>query len=211
MRHLIEADVLMRPQGRHRGWVALAAVVFSLLAGPARAHVAAVCTATHTLRPGVVTFLIATYHDATGVAAGSASIKSPQGTVHEFAFNNDCQMLKEWDLIEPVSYFRQRLLEECVCVEILGCGEYDLSTKKCTSTSGDCPSIDPKDMQIDCFGHEDGNPSWLGQSWARIKGDDEQGGCAYGSPTRVLSPYDTMNVKVYVRRGRRACKSCLRT
>ncbi len=190
---------------------AVAAVACALLVGTARAHVSAVCSATTAKRPGTVTFLIASYHDPPAGASvpGVASIKSPQGTTHEFAFNNFCGIAKAdaWDLLESVSYYRERLLRACVCSMIFGCGGYNAATGKCTSTTGDCPTVAPKDVQIDCFGQEDGNPSWVGQSWGRIKGDDEEGNCAYGSLTRRINDAartDSMFARVYVRRGRQA-------
>ena len=173
-----EEDVMARAPG-----CAVAAVACALLAGTAQAHLSAVCSATTAKRPGTATFLLASYHVpplAGASVPGVLSIKSPQGTIYEFAFNNFCGP-DQWDLSESVSYYRESLLPACVCSSILGCGAYNAVTGKCTSTAGDCPTIAPKDVHIDCFGQEESNPSWVGQSWARIKGDDEKGNCAFGS------------------------------
>jgi hypothetical protein len=184
-----------RRRRRRCGALALAAVVTcSLLVGTARAHISAVCSATHALRPQTATFLIATYHTARapGAVPGSLSIKSPQGATFSFAFNSFCEIPNDgssnkypvpaWDLYTSVSYYRERLLLACVCNKVLDCGTYSATTGMCSSTTDDCPSINPKELQIDCYGQETDIISWVGQSWARIKGDDEKANCAYGSP-----------------------------
>ena len=175
--------------------VALVAIACSLLAGTARAHLSAFCSATHALRPQTSTFLLASYHKSPNAGSsvpGTMSIKSPQGTTYEFAFNNFCAIpvdstqdqnpVPRYDLSTSVTYYRERLLLACVCKEILGCGTYNAVTGMCTSLTGDCPTVAPKEVQIDCYGTEDDVPGSVGQAWGRLKGDDEKANCAYGSP-----------------------------
>ncbi len=171
---------------RRRGTL-LAAV---LLISGARAHIGLVCTATHELRPQTATFLVGTYHAVSGAAAGSLNIKSPQGTTYTSSFTSYCSIAAGWDFYTDMATYRAKLLPTCVCSHVLKCGTYNAATKMCTTTTGDCPKLDPAKVRIDCYGQERDVPSSVGQVWGRIKGGTEKGNCAYGSPTADANSKD---------------------
>ena len=167
-----------------RAVAAAVALVFLAAIGTVEAHLSVVCASTHEQRPGAVTFLYGTYHEQPYAGAsvpGTAFIKTPQGHTHDFAFNSFCGInTNTWLFDEPMTYYRSRLLSMCVCEKILECGTYNTATGMCTSTTGDCATIDPKTTEIECYKQDDNVPASDG-AWAIQKGDDEPGKCAFGS------------------------------
>jgi hypothetical protein len=179
--------------GRPRSAAALALQVLLLNSAPTRtlAHMTAVCTATHPIRPGQVTFLFASYHEAPAAGsgvAGSTHIKTPTGSVHEFPLDSFCAIPLDsnqypvplWSVDEDVSSYRERLLQLCVCSQVFDCGSYDSATQMCTSTAGDCPLLDPKTVHVDCYGQDYDVPTSEG-AWVRALGDSEPANCAFGA------------------------------
>ena len=169
--------------------VLLGILFFATHQHPVRAHLAAVCSATHEQRPGTVTFLYGTYHSspyAGSSVPGTAYIKTPQGQTHDFDFDSFCSIPSpEWALDNDMPYYRARLLEACVCEKILGCGAYSSSTGMCTGGSAsDCATIDPKATAIQCYGQDYDIPSSAG-AWGRQLKDNEDGNCAYGTEAGV--------------------------
>ena len=180
---------------RPRSAAALALQVLLLLDSRTHAHLTAVCTATHPLRPGQVTFLFASYHNAPAAGssvAGSTHIKTPLGDVHEFPLNSFCAIPVDgsgypvplWSVDENVDSYRQRLLLLCVCSQVFNCGSYDSATQMCTSTAGDCPLLDPTQVHTDCYGQDYDVPTSEG-AWVRALGDDEPANCAFGAVGNV--------------------------
>eukprot|EP00591_Stephanopyxis_turris_P012381 CAMPEP_0195531952 /NCGR_PEP_ID=MMETSP0794_2-20130614/36791_1 /TAXON_ID=515487 /ORGANISM="Stephanopyxis turris, Strain CCMP 815" /LENGTH=270 /DNA_ID=CAMNT_0040663953 /DNA_START=101 /DNA_END=910 /DNA_ORIENTATION=+ len=161
------------------------------------AHMSALCTATHAQRPQTVTFLFGTYHNSPAAGSsvpGAAHIKTPQGQIYDFDFDDFCAIPHDgssnqypdplWPLEANVSYYRYRLKLHCVCSSVLGCGSYDEVTGMCTSTDGDCPLIDPMQTSISCFGQDYNIPSSEGAFSRQLEGH-ENGNCAYGSACGV--------------------------
>jgi hypothetical protein len=181
-------------------WPPALLLVVLLTAPGANAHLAAVCTATHAHRPQAVTFMFATYHKAPyegALVPGEAHIRTPEGQVFDFPFTSFCEVphdgssneypVPAWPLDSNVSFYRDRLRQHCVCSLVLGCGTFNPTTGRCTSTDGDCPLVDPLLQEIECYGKDSNVPPSKG-AWARQLADDEDGNCAYGSKTGVDFP-----------------------
>ena len=77
----------------------------------------------------------------------------------------------------------------CVCDSILGCGSYDESTGMCTSTDGDCATVEPGLTEIECYAQDNDYPSSEG-AWARPVGDSENGNCGYGPSAGDSNAYN---------------------
>lgn len=159
------------------------------------AHLAAVCTATHASRPQIVTFLYGTYHTSPNTGSsvpGNAFIRTPQGKVHTFQYDSFCAIpvdsnnipVPEWKTEANITYYRERLVQNCICENILHCGSYDEQTGTCSSTEDECVNIDPWDTQIDCYKQNRDVPPSEG-AWTQIAKNDDTGNCAYGSSTGV--------------------------
>ena len=164
-----------------------------LCATTVNGHLASVCTATHAQRPQTVTFLFGTYHSSPSAGSsvpGEAHIRTPQGTVFDFDFDSFCEVPHDssnypdppWPLETNVSFYRQRLQAHCTCSKLLDCGTYDEATGMCTSQTGDCPLINPMEMEIECYGRNFDVPASQG-AWGRALNDNENGNCAYGAVT----------------------------
>jgi hypothetical protein len=158
------------------------------------AHLAAVCTATHPRRPHTVTFLFGTYHKSPGagsIVPGTAFVRSPTGRLHSFSMGDICSVphdgssqqipVPAWSVDDDVATYRQRLQQHCACSSVLGCGLYDADTGMCTSAEGDCASLDPAELAIECYGQNDDVPAAAHMAWARPLGSTEPANCAYGA------------------------------
>jgi hypothetical protein len=170
----------------------VAAVLLAGLVGRADAHLSAVCSATHEQRPQTVTFLYGTYHTAPSAGysvPGTGYIKTPQGHTFDFPFDSFCAIPvvgsnTGWKLEETVASYRARIMSNCVCSKILECGSYNSVTGKCTGTTGDCATINPKLTEIECYGQDYNVPESEG-AWGKQLADNAPGNCAYGSVTGV--------------------------
>ena len=178
-------------------WHFLTACCLAVASLPlATGHLSALCTVTHEQRPHSVTFLFGTYHKSPNAGAatpGTAFVRSPRGTTRSFPFEDFCAVPHDgssaqvpdpaWPLDANVSLYRERLRQNCVCSQVLGCGDFDTATQMCSSAEGDCATVDPFKASIECFGQNDDVPSSVSMAWTRPLADDESGNCAYGAAT----------------------------
>ena len=175
--------------------------VLSLQLVVVRSHLSAVCTATHEQRPQSVTFLLGTYHKSPAAGAavqGAINVRSPEGRTLSFPLESFCAIPHDdspqqlpvplWSIDANVSDYRERLQHHCVCSTILGCGFYDQSTNRCSSTKGDCATLDPHRMVIECFGQNFDVPTSTGMAWGRRLQSEEPANCAYGAVTGESFP-----------------------